>query len=470
MKLKKYGIGLIILMVIVFCSCSQDQTPQDQVAQSTQVSKKILKKKYNILILTVDTLRSDYVSFNNSALKIRTDNIDKLAAKGVAFTQAHSQSSWTLPSLVTLFTSLYPPVHHAGEPVSTGEIAKVPRGLKELSLILKDNSYTTAAFITNVFLSSAFWFGNNFETFINYSNQIDASEKITQNAIQFFKHKRDKPFLLWLHYLDPHEYHTYVKGDIDKGYRGRFASEELDWDKLKTGAYRLDRYERDYVRSRYMKNIKYFDGQVGAVLSALKQQNLYENTLVIFTSDHGEEFWEHGRLDHGQTAYEEVLHVPLILSLPGVLPSGLKVSQLAGLVDIVPTVLDLCEISSDVLFQGSTLLPCILNPDFGHDRFLFTSGTLYGENKISVQNSKFKLVYCTVSDLYELYDLKNDPLEHKNIYSSDDELAVKLKLRLNKWIKENSQLSEKIMKDEKVTPAVIDKDTKESLKSLGYIM
>jgi arylsulfatase A-like enzyme len=455
---------LFLIYILIFSGCS-DRSKQESKTDNFK------HNKYNILLITVDTLRSDYVSCIKKDLKMKTENIDSIAGSGVVFENSNCQSSWTLPSVVSLLTSLYPAVHHAGEPISdTSQISLVPKSLKGLPVILKNNSYTTAAFTTNVFLSSAFLFGDNFETFINYSNQEDASEKITKNAIQFLKQKRMNPFFLWLHYLDPHEYHTYLKIDINKDYDGRFTKEKLDWDKLKVDAYRLNEMEREYILSRYLGNIKYFDQQAGAVIGALKELNLDNNTLIVFTSDHGEEFWEHGRIDHGQTAYEEVLKVPLIFSLRGVLPAGKKILQLVELVDVVPTILDLCGISSDEPMQGISLLPLLADPDISFDRFAFSEGTLYGENIMSIQNRKYKLIYYTVSKRYQFYDLTADPQEQKNIFSPENKTAGMMREKLSEWIKDNKKVSIKVLGGEKVAPAVIDKDTKESLKSLGYIM
>ena len=455
----------LLLFIVTIFSCSEP------VSKEAVSSKKFLPQKHNILLITVDTLRADHLSCYNKKLEIKTENTDSLADTGILFKNANCQSSWTLPSIVSLFTSLYPSVHHAGEPQpTTKQLSKVPQNLKVLPLILKKYSYDTAAFVTNVFLSSAFWFGNHFETFINYSNQIDASEKITKNAIQFLKQKRKNPFFLWLHYLDPHEYHTYLKIEIDQTYNGRFKNEKIDFDKLRIGAYRLDARERKYIYSRYLGNIKYCDEQIGSVLNALRELNLYETTLIIFTSDHGEEFWEHDRLDHGHSAYEEALKVPLIFSLPKVLPQRIKVPQLVELIDVVPTVLDLCGIEPDDTFQGESLTPYFLNPSLTQQRFAFSENMLYTEDKKSIQNEKYKLIYFTVSNKYEFYDLEKDPQEQRNIFFQDDTMVQQLRKKLLGWNEENKEVSKRVLKGEQVMPAIINQETKEALKSLGYIM
>lgn len=467
MKIKSQSCLTYICIVIFFtlAGCSEADK------QEKAVRTKFPRQNYNILLISVDMLRADHVSCYNNKLEIKTENIDSLANTGILFEKTNCQSSWTLPSFVSLFTSLYPSVHHAGEPLSsTNQLSKVPQNLKFLSLILRENSYDTAAFITNVFLSSAFWFGNNFETFVNYSNQIDASEKITNNAIQFLKRERSRPYFLWLHYLDPHEYHTYVKIDMDREYDGRFRKEEIDWNKLRLGAYRLDARERKYIHSRYLGNIKYVDEQVGNIIKTLKELNLYDTTLIIFTSDHGEEFWEHGKLDHGHSAYEEALKVPLIFSLSKVLPKRARISQLVELIDIVPSILDLCDIKSAAIMQGKTLLPYFSNTTIKDEKFAFSENMLYTEDKKSIQNDRYKLIYFTVSDRYEFYDLKKDPQEWRNIYSADDKIASEFRKKLSGWIQNNKEFSQKVLKGEKVTPALLDKETKESLKSLGYVM
>ncbi len=209
MKLKE---SIIILTFTIICllSCSESERKKP-IPQN-----KFAPKKHNILLITVDTLRADHLSCYNRKLSIKTENIDSLADMGILFKAAYCQSSWTLPSMVSLLSSLYPSVHHAGEPLpETGKRARVPQNVEMLPRILKANGYHTAAFVTNVWLSSAFWFGNHFDTFINFSNQEDASEKISKNAMLFLSQKKSSPFFLWLHYLDPHEYPNYQKLHFD---------------------------------------------------------------------------------------------------------------------------------------------------------------------------------------------------------------------------------------------------------------
>jgi len=255
---------------------------------------------------------------------------------------------------------------------------------------------------------------------------------------------------------------------MDKDYTGRLRK-KFDWKELKLGAYRLNGRDRKYLFSRYLGNVKYTDQKIGEVLNTLKEINLYDNTLIIFSSDHGEEFWEHGRLDHGQSAYEEVLRVPLIISLPKVLSKGVRVSQLLQLIDITPTIFGLCGINPNSPLQGKSLVQYCFDQHIPDFQLSFSENTFYGENIQSVMNNRYKLIYYTISNKYEFYDMKEDPLEQKNIFTIENKKIKLLIKELSKWSNTNKHLSRTILKDTTLQPPLIDKQTKEALESMGYI-
>ena len=253
---------------------------------------------FNVLIITSDTTRADHLHCYGNR-KIGTPVIDSLARNGILCSHAISPSSSTLPAHSSLMTGLYP-VHHG---VRANGTFQLDDNITTLAERLKSSGYRTGAAISAFVLDSRFGLAQGFDQYfddltkgIKYSAHMfreRAAELTNEPVFSWLRETRDEPFFLWVHYFDPHA--VYLPPEP---------------------------YRSQYSDNLYDGEIAYTDAQIGALLDELKRLGVYEKTLIIFTSDHGEGLGEHGELTHSLLIYDSTLHVPMIFSAPARLPKG----------------------------------------------------------------------------------------------------------------------------------------------------
>jgi len=238
---------------------------------------------------------------------------------------------------------------------------------------------------------------------------------------------------------------------------------------VRGGTLNLNGEQREWVRTLYDSEVLYVDRNVGLLLDHLKKLNLYDDTLIILTSDHGEEFWEHNGFDHGHTLYNELLWVPLIIKLPA--PSlKTTVPQMVSVERIMPTVLELCGIEykqDDMSY--SSLVPTWSDSSESSDAVpIVCTGLRYYEEKEAVFFKGFKYILSLFSGRQEFYDLTEDPAERFNIaHFSEAEMGEARKI-LTEYHKAAERLK-KLYSLEKPQEQELDADTLRQLKSLGYV-
>lgn len=292
----------------------------------------------NVLIYLIDALRQDHVHCYGYE-RDTSPNLDALAREGLRFTQLTPQSSWTKPSVASLLTSTYPNVHGAQDRPDA-----LHKDLPGLALALKRQGYETHGLITNPNILPLWGFGDGFTRYLDVEssdtrNMDDA--KAVDAAIATIDNAQGRPWFLYVHAMGPHS--PYTPPDE---YKGRFCQAAYP-DRGGLGEFRaaIDLYDGE---------IAYSDAQFGRLLNALKARGLYEDTLILVVSDHGEEFGEHGGTIHGKTLYEEVLKVPMILRLPGGRLKGECRHAVLEMVDIAPTILDCLGLPAEHRFQGQS--------------------------------------------------------------------------------------------------------------------
>jgi arylsulfatase A-like enzyme len=454
------------------------------------------RKKPNILFLTLDALRADHLSCYGYD-KIQTPVIDRLADNGVLFSRTIAQAPWTLPSLASMFTSLYPTVHGAKKlefaslRVGGKKLSKVNDNVIWLSEILKHIGYSTRAFVNNQLISAKFGFDRGFDSYYNLAHQQsgtflwsyiiadenstgqNATVMLTQKVLAWLESTAEQPFFLWIHYLDPHlPYERYKTYNLKPEYNGKLKDDEfvrrLEVKSIRSGRYNLKSADKDYLKSVYDEEILLVDENIGLILNKLEKLNLLDDTLVIFTSDHGEEFWEHNNYEHGHSLYQEVVHIPLILQLPGVLPRGLRITRQVRAIDIMPTILEVLGIEHNLNIQGRSLLSLIRGEE-AEDRIAFSENLVSFEERKSIRDGKYNFIYFPYSDKKELYDLENDPRELRNIIDEQPDVGLKLQGRLLDWLRDCRNMANALGTDKHSEPVELDMGTKERLKALGYL-
>jgi arylsulfatase A-like enzyme len=439
----------------------------------------------NVLLITVDTLRADHLHAYGYR-RATSPSIDTLARDGILFSQAVAQWPKTTPSLASMMTSTYP---HRNGVIRT---ARQPLPQRHLTLaeILKDAGYSTVGIVTNGNLSKAYGFNQGFDQYIQAwqeSASVDAedAERVTEYAISWLRrHSHAKPFFMWLHYSDPHAryepppaYDGLYVGDIyHDGSRRAPLNPGFNDDigGIPRRSRLADRDDINYYIAQYDAEIRYTDEHIGKVLRTLETMRLSENTMIIFTADHGESLGEHNYyFEHGRLPYDHCVRVPLIIKTPTVDSKNRIIRQPVELINVLPTVLDNLNISVPREAQGKSLVPLMLGDTRSVPEYAFTEAGYARNYQRVIRTQKWKLIYAPDEKdqrimqgmPFELYDIENDPNELNNLVHVEAELAEKLKSELFKWIKSSAGTDNPATSPRRVT---VDRATERVLRSLGY--
>jgi arylsulfatase A-like enzyme/cytochrome c-type biogenesis protein CcmH/NrfG len=400
----------------------------------------------NIIFITVDTTRADRMDFLGSKRGL-TPNLDILARQGVVFERAYSQAPLTPVSHATIFTGTYPQFHTVtdfGHPL--------PALLPFVPEILKKSGYHTGAFIGSLILdpkaSMAPGFDRGFDVFdAGFHPKHGANEgrydtverragDVVRRATTWLSKSHASPFFVWIHLYDPH-----APYDPPPPYDTRY-------------------------KDPYDGEVAYADASLGKLFSYLRQRGLYERSLIVIMSDHGESLGAHGEAMHGIFLYDETIHVPLLFKLPGAVLAGRRVSSRVRLVDIAPTLLSMLSLPLPPTFQGESLvplmkasskaaavdLPAYAETDYPHRAFGWCSLR-------SLREGKYLFVRAPKA---ELYDQSQDKTDQRNLAASSPAVAGTLLAQLNDLRAKTS--SYKGDKPEQALTA----EQSEKLAALGY--
>ena len=441
------------------------------------------KNDQNIILISIDTLRADHLGCYGYK-RDTSPNIDSLASDSALFFNTYASSPWTLPSHVSLFTSLYGfnhKVYHDDE--------KIDSSLFTLTDILRQNHFFCSAFTGGGFVSSVFGFSKGFDTYMEGSGGIfhqDSSERVYKDVSGWLDRNRGKNFFLFIHTYQLHDPYA-----CPYPYKTMFLDEEAKLRHVNLLSYlggqkaifkNLPERERQNVIGLYDGEIRYMDEKlIGPLVEKLKKMALYDQTMIIFTSDHGEEFYDHGGWGHGHSLYDESLKVPLIIKFPESQFKNKKFENIISLINVMPTILDEMGLDdSRIKIDGRSLKP-VLKGKEKDDRIFFAdivSNVLDSHipQKTTMNSGKSKLIFNQrfnkedlafflypppSLDAVEIYDLSEDPRETVNVSSKHVKLA-------NQIIRDINELFSKAKK-RKAGKAAIDEKLKDQLKALGYI-
>lgn len=393
----------------------------------------------SIILITVDTLRADHLGCYGYA-RDTSPGIDAFASDALLFENCYSHAPETRTSFSSILSGFLP---HETRVV---ENIPVPEQVTTLPEILKENGYRTAAVIGNYALRRKMGFAQGFDVFDDTMQESEVvrhlpertAENTADRAIELLREMRDDTFFLWVHFQDPHGPYTPVEP-----YDRMFADDagkkrDLKINKSLTGRggipmHQVHKNSTDfyhYIR-QYDGEIRFFDDHFKRVIDELKSAGLYDDSLIVFTSDHGEGMGEHDYyFAHIEYLYKGITHVPLIVRHgPG---TAGRNSAYVKHIDIVPTVLRIAGIEHGAPYQGTDLL-------LPHE----TKGEIYaemmqspltkGKMQYSLIIDGLKLVHYPAADMYALYDLDADPGENHNLINDAqyvDKVAA-LKTRLN---------------------------------------
>ena len=431
----------------------------------------------NVLLVVADTLRADHLSCYGYP-RPTSPNIDRFAQEGVLFERHMSNAPWTKPSMGTIFTSLYPHEHLAfswNDRLSDSSVT--------LAEIFLNRNYSTMAVQTNPCLSKEDNFSQGYQEYIELP--LEQGEKVTDTLLSWIKHNKKKPFFAYVHFMD-----THMPYNASEEFREIFQLDKSDPDgsldlisldiRILTEL-GMSLKDKQSVKALYDRAVLQFDRSFGRILQNLKRFNLMENTIIILTSDHGEEFWDHKSFGHGHTHYNEVLHVPLIIGNTSNFKPR-RVPQYTQHLDVFPTILSLAGIKKTPFLEDQDKIPLLFREKKGGSHPIFIEGMLSGKEKRGVIKEKWKLIEntnqqcegtgATLGDLdkfrgdrkagkLELYNLAQDPYETTNLSSVYEDLSTELNTLILKKFSTEVRLTQH--------PASDIKKKMEGLKALGYI-
>lgn len=446
----------------------------------------------NVVLIVLDTFRGDRLSCMGYARET-TPRMDSIAREGALFTHAYATCFWTLPSHASILTGLHPVQVGA-----TSETLQLPAEANTVGEVLQGAGYRTAGFVCNSWVSGERGFGQGFDEYVEMwraENQDRSSgarslEEATVARLEPWiasAAAHDKPFFLFVNLNSTHlpykpapEYLSpFLRAGYDMKRVEELARITSGWSHL-VGETPLSETDYAILSDLYDGEVAWEDALVGRLVDALQRAGVLENTLVIITSDHGEHLGEKDKIDHMSTMYDPALHVPLIIRYPRAFAAGTKVDGLVSLVDIAPTIVDLCG-AADAAQDLHAKTASLAAKDRAAEDFVI-AGNERPMMGIQLLQSKYpgydwqsidyrmrclrapahKLIWSENRSV-ELYDLKRDPAENDNLADAQPDLQRQMMSVLARTYEGMGGSKEHFMFKS------TDKEALELLRSLGYI-
>lgn len=482
---KYFNLGSIALLSIIIL-ISYYSIEYYEIIENKNLKRYFSTIKPNVIIITIDALRHDHLSCYGYNRKT-SPNIDQLAAGSSLFTQAIAQGPGTAYGTPSILSSKYF-IQHKGA---------LESNIESIGSILRKNGYKTACLSTNPNVSSSFGYHKHFDDLYYYScskiynltilhlfsgaltyiklpitsgTYAMNGEELTKKAISWISHNKNNNYFIYIHFMDVHApyippipyFKLFSGSSIFDGYIDDFHLGNMD---IKKG---ITEKIIENVINRYDGCISYVDEKIGNLFCYLRKMELWDNLLIIITADHGDEHFEHGEFYHNAKLYDTNIRIPLIIKPPRYSKRKIKINSLVEQVDIMPTVLDFCQIQTKYNMEGISLASFILKNKPTKEKNFTISEAISGDKRaIAVRTHKYKYIEwrsLKTNQIIstELYDFQQDHLEQKIVING------KIQKMLQK-IANNYYLKNKEYLEIKENNLNIKKEIIDKLKALGYI-
>jgi arylsulfatase A-like enzyme len=414
--LRARGMLFVLLVVVSAGAAAEGPVERRRLRETSSRRHRIPR----VVLITVDTLRSDSVS------RAATPALEALVSEGVSFRRAYSAAPWTLPALVSMHTGLSARLHGVGrlfrQRWGIGDFPSFPN----LAERLRAAGYTTAAFSANASVVPGTNITRGFGVFRHASaaqqgfrslasrivsrpahadlGDDPSARALVQRVVEWLDTSSQTEFFLWVHFFDPHAPYQPPSDLLPKPPRPGLPS-SMNPVRVESGE------ELAWMRSLYDAEVRCVDEAVGTLVHELKSRGLYDGSLIVLASDHGEEFLDHGGLDHGTTLYDELLRIPFVVRAPGV--SGRALDGPVSTASVCATVLDVCGVP----YEPSLLSAPSLAPLWRAPAAAAVTGPVFATGLLGVQESEavvfgeMKYIEPVLTHRGELYDLSADPGE-----------------------------------------------------------
>jgi arylsulfatase A-like enzyme len=408
----------------------------------------------NVLLVSIDSLRADHLG-SYGYPRDTTPSIDRLARRGALFETAISSASWTVPAHMTMLTGLPPEVHGVNDRFS----ALSPDAVT-LAEALHGAGYQTAAFISGPTVMAQYGFAQGFDLFDDRMVEVGRTQPTSPGLLELVEGHLDRwsdagrhaPFFVFLHMWDVH--YDYAPPEpydrlFDPDYAGDLTGHDFEQNaRIHAG---MDARDLQHLIALYDGEIRYTDEHVGRVIERLRALHALDDTIVVVTSDHGEEFFEHGLKGHAKTLYDEVLHVPLVISYPRGVRFAQRIHAQVRTMDLAPTILGLAGVAAPAGFGAAGLAAPYrsvdLSPWLGgiHARLPMPEPPAFSDirgllgHQRSIRTLGAKMIHFDVARrnhlANEVFDLRQDPREQRNLLGTGEEpeLADQLDHALAAW-------------------------------------
>lgn len=389
----------------------------------------------NVLVILIDALRADHLGAYGYDRETSPE-LDAFAREAVVFEQAISQSTFTKASIASLFTGRAPYEHGvywgdrraAGGGLTSDALADRETTLAEA---LRTRGYLTAAWVQNSHLAPRMGFAQGF---VDYRDQQGDAESIDRRFLSWLASPaRLERLFVYLHYIDLHDpyrpeepWETMFGGPgAEAAYEGIDLDEWGAWlEGVRTGGIEVSQERVEAFRALYDGQIRFLDGRVGGVFEALRERGLYDDSVIVVTSDHGDAFMEHGFVSHSAAPYDELARVPLMIRLPGGREGGRRVATQVRLIDVAPTLLDLAGAPRPGRMSGCSLVPLIEGrpEEWAAERPECAIAPIEiaevedGPPTLGLRAGRFKYIVGPAGE--ELYDLEADPGERHDLLAA----------------------------------------------------
>jgi len=406
----------------------------------------------NVILISMDALRYDMTGLGGNGQSV-TPNLDQFATESVVFHDAVANAPWTLPSHMSVWTGRWPSVHGVTNKLRLlSQDQMVPTtlspGIETFPDYLVRGGWKAGGFTGGAGVQGSYGFGRDFDAYLDdrYFAGLDYS---IPPALEWLEANRNEQFFLFLHGYDSHGQYPLAEAKLDRlkaDYTGDLDGGIEEQAKLREdglaaitspgdapnleGA--LDEADIGFLKGVYAQKIKDADERLGGFLAQLRVMGLLDKSIVVIISDHGDEFMEHGGLDHGGTLYQEQLHVVMMMRFPGYARQH-DVQESVRLFDVFPTVFDVMGLQGPAGVGGESLLPLLRGEAHSAPVFSESDYRLFVNLRAARRGSK-KLVLDLQDGRKELYDLSVDPLEQNDISSADPRTTYELEQALRGWM------------------------------------
>ncbi len=422
-----------------------------------------LAKRPNVIVYLIDTLRPDYLGTYGHPTPTSPE-IDAFAAESLVFEHAWAQASWTRPATASLLTGLYPTGHGADK-----EDHALAPDKTTLAEILSAYGYRTAGFVANHLVGKRYGFDQGYD---DWTEEKESAAQLGERALQWIDAGKG-PFFVYLHTMEPHSPYT-----PEERFAAPFAFDGYTGDRDTPALLRLGQLGQlapdglRYLKWQYQGEVRQNDAAFGALVSALRQRHLLDDTIVVLVADHGEELLEHGGTEHAKTLYQELVHVPLVVHLPTKPLREARIHEPVQQIDVLPTLLGILGIRSSIALPGRdlsawwlgrALAPRTLPFLFAEERFTVTNkdAVRLGPLKLIVNNDGQRL--WRAGTYLELYDLAHDPSERDNLEARLPITRTFLFQEIERFRAEQSAAATEGKR------LKLSDDERDQLRALGYI-